>query len=196
MQHPDTTKLSGKKVLGVGVDQSSRTMHFHYVYNQGRTQDIHTDTISWNKCVQNALKGKITKQRTVHECSMHRAHEKATEAFRRAVAPDVVCFKRDHTGCTKDTNLHVDHDFENGMRFDDMLDSFLGQQNTLRKDVAVHKVCVGNKFTQWPHYVLSNNDLAQDWIAYHATHARLRILPANDNLQGNRGFKVKQRKLM
>ena len=92
--------------------------------------------------------------------------------------------------------MHVDHDFESGIRFDDMLDMFLEQKNLLRQNIHIRKATDGEDMTHWPHYTLVDDKLRASWIKYHAQQARLRIITAEDNAKGNTGFKVKKRKLV
>ena len=111
------------------------------------------------------------------------------------MAPDVMRFRRQQTGSWSNPELHVDHDFSTGLRFDDLLDQFLAERRLLRQNVSTVKSDAGEHHIPWPHHTLSDPALEAAWVQYHTEHASLRILPAQENVKGNAGFRVKTRQM-
>lgn len=196
MNHPNPAKLEGKRLVDVTLNSEKQmTMYF---YTDG-SSDMRSDTVSWVACVKHTTrKGCVggSRRRTPGTDSAHRVYEEVTEAFRSAVSPDIQRFRFTHTGAWSNPTVQVDHDFENGIRFDDMLSMFLNAKGLLRQNIRVRKAAKGENMIKWPHYTLVDNDLKESWKIYHAQKARLRIVPADYNAKGNTGFKVKKRKLI
>jgi hypothetical protein len=77
----------------------------------------------------------------------------------------------------EDTNLfHVGHDYVNGQRFDELLRTFVEDEEA---DLIIH-------ITE--NTLFLNRNLASKWSHFHKRHAVLRMEAKNENLKGNRGF--------
>ena len=193
MNHPKQEKLDGRRLVDVTVNSEKQMTMYFCTHN---TPEVLSDTISWVACVKHSMrKESSTRRRTPGNDRVHRMYEEATEAFRSAVAPDIQRFRYTHTGSRRNPNVQVDHDFENGVRFDDMLSMFLDTKGLLRQHVRVRKATDGEDMVHWPHYTLVDTGLKESWVRYHENNACLRVIPAEDNAKGNTGFKIKKRKL-
>jgi len=81
---------------------------------------------------------------------------------------------------------HVGHDYEEGERFIEIFEMFCKQKLKRGTKIEVYSE-PGSNIKRFKNEVIANM-----WAAYHEKNARLRMEKATDNLQGNRGFQVKE----
>ena len=135
-------------------------------------QDGTVDSISWNQCIERAFcPGAADKSQWA--CRI-------LKCFRNEVQCQVDAFRgRFVEGC-HDTPMHVDHDYENGLRFVELVKRFMGCDD-YANSIHPHQVGEGEEFV--------DREFAGRWQRYHLDHAKLRMIPKMDNLKGNLAFK-------
>lgn len=130
---------------------------------------------SWRLCVYAVFHGQDGAQ-------ARRWQIKEAGCWRAEIRSQLQDFRRTHGALLGHTH-HVDHDFEHGSRFTDIVDAFL---NTGERRPLVYDVISGVSGVQF-----RDRDFAKRWQEYHLIHAKLRMLDARSNLAGNRGFRKK-----
>jgi len=85
------------------------------------------------------------------------------------------------------TKYHVGHDYENGERFIEIFEMFCKTQLDSGTKIEVYSER-GSYYKRF-----KDKDIAKRWAAYHQKNAILRMESAADNLQGNKGFRKKER---
>ena len=169
--HPNLERKIGNRVLSCfRVSEWNNCQTLMLVFEDGKEDSISWLTMCKMVFATDNQRDRMKLSNAVHEMKQAARHE---------VRDQTRGFRAQNPGFEDGTRFHVGHDYDNGKRFNEILQDFLEEKNVI---VEIRKI------PQTWYWEFKDRKLAAEWSAYHRKHAILRMETASDNLRGNMGF--------